>query len=320
MVSPIPLTVIGGFLGAGKTTLLNHLLSARLDRRIAVLVNDFGAINIDIDLIESHNADTINLANGCICCSIADGLMQTLLELRRCPDPPEHIIIEASGVADPWKIAQFGLAGRSYRLDGVIVLADAETVREQAQDPYIGETIQQQLKAADILLLNKCDLVSSEQKQAVLDWLAECFPQTQIIATVQAAVEPDVLLGIEPERLAIPTDDGHHTHETQFQRWSFSAERPFQAEALRALLDRLPDGILRAKGWVWLDETPRERTLLQRVGKRWRLLPDRAWEDGETPQSTIVVLGLPDSFTGETLYEQFNTALIDRSSSIRQNS
>ena len=310
MPYPIPLTVIGGFLGAGKTTLLNHLLRARMDRRIAVLVNDFGAINIDIDLIESRTADRINLANGCVCCSIADGLMQALLELRRRPDPPEHIIIEASGVADPWKIAQFGLAGRSYQLDGVIVLIDAETVREQTADPYIGETIQQQLKAADILLLNKCDLVSDTQKQSLFDWLAQLSPRSQIIETIQAEVAPELLLGLLTERPETTIADHAHSHERQFQRWSFSAERPFQTEAFEALLNnQLPDGILRAKGWVWLDETPGERTLLQLVGKRWRRLPDRAWKDSETPRSVFVILAVPGSFSADKLCQQFDAAL-----------
>jgi len=307
--SPIPLTVIGGFLGAGKTTLLNHLLRARLDRRIAVLVNDFGAINIDIELIESRSADTINLANGCVCCSIADGLMQTLLQLRRRAEPPEHIIIEASGVADPWKIAQFGLAGRSYRLDGVIVLADVETLQEHAADRYIGETVQQQLKSADIVLLNKCDLVTAAQKQALLDWLQAHFPSTQIITSVQAQVAAELLLGLESTREPSSKNPAH-SHETQFQRWQFSANQPFNTAALRQLLDQLPEEVLRAKGWVWLDETPQQRTLLQLVGKRWRLVPDRNWQTDEVPGSEIIVLGLPGNFDVAVLQQQFNTALL----------
>src|SRR5689334_9991881 len=97
----IPLTVIGGFLGAGKTTLVNHLLRGGHGRRIAVMVNDFGAINIDAELVADRAADTISLANGCICCSIGDSLMLALIELLHRPDPPEHLVIEASGVADP---------------------------------------------------------------------------------------------------------------------------------------------------------------------------------------------------------------------------
>ena len=100
-----PLTVVGGFLGAGKTTLLNHLLR-QTKQRLAVLVNDFGAINIDAELVASHNGNTISLANGCICCSIGDNLVEALVDLTRQRSLPDHIIIEASGVADPARIAE----------------------------------------------------------------------------------------------------------------------------------------------------------------------------------------------------------------------
>ncbi|MEX0741556.1 MAG: GTP-binding protein, partial [Phycisphaeraceae bacterium] len=161
----IPLTVIGGYLGAGKTTLLNQLLRHNAGRRLAVVVNDFGSINIDAALIAQHDGETMSLANGCICCSLANGFLTVLTQLKDRPDPPEHIIVEASGVADPLKIAQYGhLPG--FCLDGVIVLADAETVRRRSRDKYVGRTVIRQLRGADLLVLTKPDLVTDDDREA----------------------------------------------------------------------------------------------------------------------------------------------------------
>lgn len=160
---------------------MNHLLGSPLGRRVAVLVNDFGDINIDADLVTARDGDAISLANGCVCCSLAGGLMKTLLELRRRSPPPQQLLIEASGVADPWKIAQIGLAGPAYRLDGVIVLADAETVRRQAADRHVGDIVRRQIAVADIVVLNKCDRVTPQQLTAVRDGLQGLNARVRIL-------------------------------------------------------------------------------------------------------------------------------------------
>ncbi|MEL7156360.1 MAG: GTP-binding protein, partial [Actinomycetota bacterium] len=158
----IPVTVIGGYLGSGKTTLVNHLLRGA-DERIAVLVNDFGSVNIDADLIESQDGETLRLANGCICCSLAEGFaaaLDTVLEL----DPrPDRLVLEASGVADPAAVAAYG-HGPGLLLDAVVVVVDGETVRAQAADGYLAQTIDGQLRAADVLVANKLDLVPEEER------------------------------------------------------------------------------------------------------------------------------------------------------------
>jgi G3E family GTPase len=307
-VTPIPLTVLGGFLGAGKTTLVNHLLRAELDRRVAVLVNDFGAIDIDAELITARDGETLSLANGCVCCSLAGGLMKTLLDLRRRPEPPERLLIEASGVADPWKIAQIGLAGRAYRLDAVIVLVDAETVRERASDPHIGATVRRQLAVADLLVLNKCDRVDDRQRAAVFDWLAGQVPEARIVETVQAELPPALILGQSLRRATRPTDELENSHQAQFHSFSFTADRPFEAAALRRLLADLPPGVLRAKGLVWLDETPERCHVLQWVAGRGSLTPDTPWGE-RNPGSRLVVLGQASGFDPQALEARFRAAL-----------
>ena len=167
----IPLTVIGGFLGAGKTSLLVHWLKQAQGQRIAVLVNDFGAINIDAELLSESNSDTIALSNGCVCCQIGGDLSQALLQVLDKPQPFDAIVIEASGVSDPWPIAQIALADKRLSLHGVLVVVDAAAVRTHAADPLLNDSLLRQLRAADLLVLNKTDLCSADEIQACATWL-----------------------------------------------------------------------------------------------------------------------------------------------------
>ncbi|MBU2409056.1 MAG: GTP-binding protein, partial [Gammaproteobacteria bacterium] len=166
----IPLSVIGGFLGAGKTTLLNRWLREAGGRRIAVLVNDFGALNIDAELIAASSGDTVALTNGCVCCQIGDDLSRALMQLLASGTRYDAVVIEASGVSDPWRIAQLGVADPGLVLEGVIVLVDAGAVLAQARDLLLADTLERQVKAADLLVLNKIDTVSTEQLAQVRAW------------------------------------------------------------------------------------------------------------------------------------------------------
>lgn len=301
-------TIIGGYLGAGKTTLLNNLLRNSGDLRLAVLVNDFGNINIDADLITSHDGETVQLASGCICCSLADGFMLTLNRLSKRAGQIDHIIVEASGVSDPVKLGQYGAILR-LELDGVIVLVDAEQVREKAANKYVGDTVIRQLKGADLLVLNKVDLVSSRDLADVRAWLLGIAPNARIVDATYGQVPLAVLLGASTSGLARAAEEleeegpAAHSHQEAYQTWSFTAQEPIQTANVQALLDWLPAGVLRAKGFLQLVEDPTHRHLLQLVGKRTQLTTGNPW--GETkPETKLIFIGLPGSIQAADIARQ----------------
>jgi len=297
MAEPIQLTVLGGYLGAGKTTLLNHILRHAGGRRLAVIVNDFGSINIDARLIERHDGETLTLANGCICCSISAGFAEVLTALSRRALPPEQVIIEASGVADPVKVGYFAsLPG--YRLDGVVVVADAETIRNRCADKYVGATLLRQLRGADLIVLSKADLVADCELAALRAWLSESVPDARIIAASHGRVPLAALLGLHD---AATQPHGHeHDHGGDYASGSAVFDAPLCEADFRAAVATWPAAVLRAKGIVHLANDPARRYVFQLVGRRWSLTPDRAWGSG-TPRSELVVIGLRGHFDADEL-------------------
>lgn len=284
----LPLTVIGGFLGAGKTTLLNRLLVEPHGVRLAVLVNDFGRINIDAALVASRGADTIALTNGCACCSVSGDLTRALVELAQRDDPPQAIVLEASGIADPRSLAQVALANPALRLDGIVTLVDAETVSAHANDEQYGALFQAQVAAADVVVLNKRDLVSDAQLDAVRAWIAARAPGAPVLATSHADVPAEVLLGIQTgrpleERAAAP---GHAHH---FHTRTVESESMLDETSLLALVASGDGEVLRAKGIAWLASAPERRTIFQRVGSRHGFVAGQPWA-GMTPRTQVVVI------------------------------
>ena len=258
----LPFTVIGGFLGAGKTTLLNHWLRHNAGSRLAVLVNDFGAINIDAGLIESAQGDTIALTNGCVCCQIGDDLSRALMQVLETADAFDAVIVEASGVSDPWRIAQMGRADPGLRLDGVIVVVDAQAALEQARDPLLADTLERQLRAADLIVVNKCDDAATVERQALRDWIASVAGAVPRFETMRGVVPLELLGGVawgahahrhaaadhDVDHADHGHDHGHADHGRLFDTWSCRPCRTFEPAALRAWLAAPPPGLLRLKG------------------------------------------------------------------------
>lgn len=290
MRPPIPVTVIGGYLGSGKTTLLNHVLRQAGGRRITVLVNDFGDINIDGDLIAADDGDTITLTNGCVCCMIGSDLMTALWSVLDRDDTPDHVIIEASGIADPTPIAHHALTP-GFDLDGVVVLLDAETARRRERHPVVGRTIRRQLAAADVLVLNKTDLVSAEQLAALDDWLTRAAPGVPVLHACNGDVPISALGGFTRDGGAVPEPSAHrHDYVTA----SVTLENPLGRRRLEQFLDELPTGVIRVKGILRIEESPEQRTVVHRVATRRTIRTEGPWRDGESGRLVLIALaGVP---------------------------
>ncbi len=274
----IPVTVLGGYLGAGKTTLVNHVLRNASGLRIAVLVNDFGDIGIDADLIESRDGDVINLSGGCVCCSFGSDLMAALMRLPQMAPRPDRVLIETSGVALPRAVGRTVTLVTGLALDAVIVVADAETLRDRAADRYVGDTVHAQLRDADLVLLNKIDLCTADAVERLHGWLREAAPRATVIDTERGAVAIELLFGddavagraasLAPSRLAAPAVP---RAGAVFETLSWIFDAPVDAQALAVALASPELGLARAKGFV----TGRDGRgwLVQAVGRHVELSP-----------------------------------------------
>ncbi|WP_419838292.1 CobW family GTP-binding protein [Candidatus Poriferisodalis sp.] len=290
----IPVTVIGGYLGAGKTTLANHVLR-HSGERVAVIVNDFGEISIDEDLIVAADGDKLTLANGCICCTLADGFAAALMQVRSAGTAPARLLIEASGVADPAQVAAYGHTP-GLQLDAVVVLADAEQVRRQANDRWVGDTVRRQLAAADVLVVNKVDLLEgAAEADDLCEWLAGLSADAAVVRTSRAAVPIDVLLGPRAAGDASSTGErpapgpaaapASPTAEDLFESQTVVLNAPVPRTVIEALLADLPDGVVRLKGLVQVappadagDASDSETVdvsayLIEAVGRRTSMTP-----------------------------------------------
>jgi len=324
----IPATIITGFLGAGKTTLIRHLLETARGKRLAIIVNEFGSVGVDGEVLKSCGIEScpeeniVELANGCLCCTVADEFVPTMQALIDRPLPPEYILIETSGLALPKPLVKaFGWPSIRSRLtvDGVIAVVDAPAVaegrfaddpeavaRQRAQDPSVehdnplAEVYEDQLMAADLIVLNKTDLIDSSSGEQLKRQVASIVPRAvKVVTTREGRVDADVLLGLgaaaEDDLAARPSHhdalDGAHEHD-DFE--SFVVIVPEVADPAR-LLARLKSvaeahDVLRIKGFVAVTGKPL-RLAVQGVGARFRSSFDRPWSNGGARQGHIVVIG-----------------------------
>jgi len=300
-----PTLVVGGYLGAGKTTLVNHLLRHAGGRRIAVMVNDFGELTIDADLIEGAEGSVLALAGGCVCCSFGSDLLGALQDVLQRQPQPDLILIETSGVALPAAVARSARLLPGLRIEGIVLMLDAETVRQRSADPYVGDLVSQQLLDADLLILNKTELCSSTELTELNDWLATMStPGTPVVPASQARVPPELVLGFQAglsTGLDAATGDALARWAAQpiaqplapasdrFVNELIDLSAPLDLQVLLQGLSDPSAGIVRAKGW--LTDLTGQRHLLQQVGRRIELQP-LAPDAGPAGPDRLLIIGL----------------------------
>ncbi len=328
-LAKIPVTVITGFLGSGKTTLIRHLITHSKGRRLAVLVNEFGTVGVDGDILKSCADDNcpaeniVELANGCICCTVADDFIPTIEALMAMPVRPDHILIETSGLALPKPLLKaFDWPGIRSKItvDGVIALADAEAVAagrfaadvaavdaQRLADESINhetplsEVFEDQISCADIILMSKADLAGPEGLAAARKMIeAESPRKIPILEMTEGVIDPNVILGLnaaaEDDLAARPSHhDGSDDHEhDDFETIVLPMPEVDDVDALIAAIERLANEqhILRVKGYVAVTGKPM-RLLVQAVGARVRHQFDRPW-GGDARRGNLVVIAEHD--------------------------
>jgi G3E family GTPase len=258
-----PITLITGPLGSGKTTLLRHIL-ATYPAKIAIVMNEFGEIAIDTKVIEGKNVRIAELGGGCVCCSLLGEFEAAVDEIIQRVEP-DMIIVETTGLAEPEALV-FNIqeALPQCRLDGVVSVIDADML---VRFPEIGHTTRLQIEGADILLLNKCDLVEATQIEPLETKLREINPTTAILRTERCRVDPELLFGIGREKTV---DQPEHEHQPEFDSFAFSSDKIFSRDCFERFADGLPARVIRAKGFV---RFPEGAQLFNFVASRWELEP-----------------------------------------------
>jgi G3E family GTPase len=287
----IPVTVLSGYLGAGKTTLVNHLLRNAQGQKLAILVNEFGALPIDEDLIEATEDEVISIAGGCVCCSFGNDLTAALSQLVKVNPLLDHILIEASGVAMPEAIMNSVGLLSDVLPDGIVILADAETIQKSARDKYMSDTILAQLKSADLLILNKVDLVTEDQAQSTSTWLGLQNETAQIIPVIDSKVPPEIVLGHFSSRTYVK---GVHHDVAGLSTLTLMPKHQINVDELAQSLATDYPSVVRAKGFATNEKC--QKILIQVVGSRFRTsIASKDLADG------IVCLGFGDALRTEHL-------------------
>lgn len=317
----MPVTIITGFLGSGKTTLLNHILNTSQDLKVAVLVNEFGDIDIDSQLLTTIDQDMVQLTNGCICCTINDDLVEAVYSVLEREEKIDHVVIETTGVADPLPIILTFVSSQLKdvtTLDSIITLVDSETFTPEC---FQSEAALNQITFGDIVVLNKTDLTTEQKVEELEEWIRERKWGARLLRSQQGQVPLPLILdtalfdpkAYEAEAKAFAEQEAHHDHDHHghdhdhhhhhdhdhhhhsdhltvdgFSSMVFESDRPFILEKMQAFVtDQLPEEVFRAKGFMWFEKNT-SRYIFQLSGKRYTMDADQ-WPNA--PKNQLVFIG-----------------------------
>jgi G3E family GTPase len=286
---PVPVVLVAGFLGAGKTTVVNHLLAHAEGRRIAAVVNDFGAINIDAELIAGAADGVVSLSNGCICCTLEGDLLRTLAGLLRREPRPEFIVIETSGVADPTDIVRNlmdPVIWREAPLETVLCVVDATTPLAKFDDALL----RSQIRAADVVALSKVDLADAANVVQVRDAVRALRPAAVMVDAPNGEIPTVLLFPSDPDRTPLPREPGQRRpREDRFEALSWTSGQPLSLPRLQAAINKLAPKLARAKGLFEAVEQPGKSMVFQFTAGRATLAPGGTPVPG-VPRTRIVFI------------------------------